>query len=232
MAAVGPDVSACLNDALIQTWQKWKDKKNTSCEWQRSYLKSIVETNRKIEKKWHDVKCDDINLLKGLGDFAPKYNPPDIAIQNIGENANMRDAIDEANCNFFTTIGDIITTILAGESREDIFKARIRPKVKDAIEDVLGNSRHFRETQDGLVRSFRKYSEQVEDNLLNKLKLVQDAYEKRKKEKDAIFEKAQAVQQKIAAEAHATRTQKLEPVRKEIEEFQQQVTKEIRQVCK
>lgn len=232
MNAVGPDVSARLNDALTKTWQKWNDKKNTSCEWQSSYLKSIVETNRKIEKKWHDVKCDDINLLKGLGDFVVKYNVPDIAIQNIGENANMRDAIDEANCNIFTTIGDIIIAILVGGRREDIFKARIRPNVKEAIEDVLGNSRHFRETQDGLVTSFRKYSAQVEDNLLNKLKLVQDAYEKRKEEKDAIFEKAQAVQQKIAAEAHATRTQKIEPVRKEIEEFQQQVTKEIRQVCK
>lgn len=232
MNAAGPYVSARLNDALIQTWQKWKDKTNTFCEWQGNYLKSIAKTNRKIEEKWRDVKCDEINLLKGLGDFVVVYNPPDIAIQTIGENANMRDAIDEANCNVFTTIWDIIKTILSRGCREDIFKERIRPIVKKAIADVLRNVGFFSDTQDGLARSFRKYSEQVEDNLLNKLKLVQDAYEKRKKEKDAIFKEKQADQQKIAKEANATRTQKIEPVRKEIEEFQQQVTKEIRQVCK
>ena len=232
MAAVGPEIGVRMNDALIQTWQKWKDKKNTFCEWQGNYLKSIAKTNRKIEEKWYDVKCDEINLLKGLDDFDVPVDDLDIAIQTIGEDANIREAMDKAKCNLFGLIWHWLKAIFTGETTEEYFKAANRPKVEAAIASVLRNVGFFSDTQDGLARSFRKYSEQVEDNLLNKLKLVQEAYEKRKKEKDAIFKEKQAVQQKIAAEAHATRTQKIEPVRKEIEEFQQQVTKEIRQVCK
>ena len=232
MDAVGPEISTHLNDALIQTWQKWKDKTNTFCEWQGNYLKSIAKTNRKIEEKWRDVKCDEINLLKGLGDFDIQVDDLDIAIQTIGEDANIREALDKAKCNLFGLIWHWLITIFTGGTTEEYFKAENRPKVEAAIASVLRNVGFFSDTQDGLARSFRKYSEQVEDNLLNKLKLVQEAYEKRKKEKDAIFKEKQAVQQKIAAEAHATRTQKIEPVRKKVEEFQQQVTKEIRQVCK
>ena len=226
LKSVSPEISGLLNDAILDAWGNWRNEGGVSA-WQKKHLAEIKKTNKDIENKWKDVKCDNIPLLRGLGDFKLPSLDADItnAISAIASDANIKDAIKASQNNFLQTIWSWLKKLFGGDTEKDFENAH-EGNVFSAVHKAL-TAQNLQSVQISLERTFSNHTETVEKNLRDKLKLIETSYDQRVKEGENTRKKASEKRKEIADRCRKIRTEKIEPVRKKLQAYEAKVSQEV-----
>lgn len=248
--ACNPIFMENLKDTLVSSINAWSKKNNTHKDSYNKFLQKVESLLNRISGRWNDMGMDEYEMLVGIQRLSLDDVNCEYFSKELGN--DVIDGLREFNkVGFlnhawkfvkgfltlpFAMIGGVFDLICYSKEvraqvkeakiREELAKIaeKIRPNLRKMVDDIKFRDKLSEAFSEKLVNSIKAMERQITSHI-EKMKV--DFEENRVAVAEENFKKSMQERKQIAQQNKATRVNKVEPLRKRLQAFEEKVLQKL-----